>query len=76
MFMFENGMECSIHYIILDAYLNVHQRPPPNAFTYMNRNVNSNRKQLMGERREGGGLLVWSTSSYYIPYNHTYTITT
>lgn len=48
--MFENGMECSIHYIILDVYLNVHQRPPPNAFTYMNRNVNSNRKQLMGER--------------------------
>ena len=46
--MFENGMECSIHYIILDVYLNVHQRPPPNAFTYMNRNVNSNRKQLMG----------------------------
>ena len=53
--MFENGMECSIHYIILDAYLNVHQRPPPNAFTYMNRNVNSNRKQLMGER--GGGFV-------------------
>lgn len=52
--MFENGMECSIHYIILDVYLNVHQRPPPNAFTYMNRNVNSNRKQLMGER--GGGV--------------------
>ena len=67
--MFENGMECSIHYIILDVYLNVHQRPPPNAFTYMNRNVNSNRKQLMGR-------VVWSTSSYYIPYNHTYTITT